>query len=165
MAISSHIKQHSPQQTHCQAFFKLAWANSILSMDRCKRYYQRDTAKSKNDRCPGNVSREVHLYRWQVNKSSGVTNLWRKHFISCLRQDAQEGDGGNSEAKNWPFSFQYFEMSMKSEIKYPPPCGVDRVVVDQELVEQVVVVDATEARIHNSLNSPTLDRPKLHPNE
>ena len=56
-------------------------------------------------------------------------------------------------------------MSMKSEIKYPPPCGVDRVVEDQELVERVVVVDATEARIHNSLNSPTLDQPKLHPKE
>ena len=53
---------------------------------------------------------------------------------------------------------------MKSEIKYPPPCGVDRVVVDQELVDQVVE-DATEAWIHDSLNSPTLDRPKLHPKE
>ena len=45
---------------------------------------------------------------------------------------------------------------------------VDRVVVDQVVVDhldQVVVVDATEARIHNSLNSPTLDRPKLHPKE
>ena len=42
---------------------------------------------------------------------------------------------------------------------------VDQVVVDQELVDQVVVVDATEAWIHNSLNSPTLDRPKLHPKE
>ena len=42
---------------------------------------------------------------------------------------------------------------------------VDRVVVDQVVVDQVVVVDATEAWIHNSLNSPTLDRPKLHPKE